>query len=194
MEPAAVKKIGGEIRDGRGVSGKKGVTTQEGISFQVLELLREAVHFPLERCWVIHLTNIGIPLVYRLSVGRAHLFPLVRIFGGKRIYEFMGISSHSQFWVHGREEEEMLAHFDALRDLTLLVLDRPVGPQEYKDVESDEGERDDRPASSRHALVAEGNEQHGLSFPLIDSRTIPGGNKSKGCPQKRMENKNVLTE
>jgi hypothetical protein len=67
----------------------------------------------------------------------------------------------------------MSAHFDTLRILRVLSLDGPVSPKEGDDVESDQGERDDGPATPLHVFVAERDEQHDGSFRVENPGRYP---------------------
>ena len=60
--------------------------------------------------------------------------------------------------MHGRKNQNVLPHLPELR---VLLLHDPVGTQKNNEVEEDQPNRDDRPASGRHVLMLDWD-KHGI--------------------------------
>jgi len=127
--------------------------------FFFLELLAEGIHLFLKLGGIVLHTEAGIPGIFGAAGRGGDVVPA----GSGRFLDsfdkFGCCASGFEFRMSGGKNDEVETRF---RAFWLLGFDGPVGGQEDDDIEADEGERNDGPATPAHVFVTQRNQHRGL--------------------------------
>jgi hypothetical protein len=146
----------GEISDRPMLNGDKSVVIDQGSVVQLVICARDRIHLRLDIGHEIEGADVRVIFVDDRAIGTLQSLPDSWFRRFEALDEILGFAGDRDFGVRGRKHQQVVLGF---RQFLGLVLDGEVRAQERKDVERDEREGDDRPATRRHLAMAQ-RDQH----------------------------------